>query len=171
MLYTVALPQWLEEDGERVQRWRKEYDPRADLLAPHVTLVFGADVDAAACLVQVLTVGRHTAAFDVAWACAAPVPTGPGKVHVYLLPEQGTAALVRLHRVLHEGPLAACRSTEHPFIPHVTLGVLPTFDQAARVADRWNASQRVLRARIDSLAVGRVKRSGFDILGQATLKA
>jgi 2'-5' RNA ligase superfamily len=60
--------------------------------------------------------------------------------HVFLLPDEGSSAVVALHRSLNSGHLAPIARTDVPFTPHVTVAALEDPEQASAVADELNAS-------------------------------
>ena len=59
--------------------------------------------------------------------------------HVFLVPDEGSSAVVALHSSLNSGPLAPIARPDIPFTPHVTVAALEDPEQAAAVADELNA--------------------------------
>jgi len=82
------------------------------------------------------------------------VPEGrTGQFHVFLVPDEGFGAIIRLHDRLHVGPLAACLDREMPYIPHITVASLGDFDVARRIKASLNAHDLALSGHIDALEV------------------
>jgi len=118
-----------------------EIRPSAQVVAPHFTLVFpckGAPVDA------VLDHAAHVASQTepvgfVLRSALAIKDTFSAANHVFLVPDEGSPAVVALHRSLSSGHLAQIARPDIPFTPHVTVAALAEPEQAAAVADELNA--------------------------------
>jgi hypothetical protein len=59
--------------------------------------------------------------------------------HVFLVPDEGSSAVVALHSSLNSGQLAPIARPDIIFTPHVTVAALEEFEEAAAVADDLNA--------------------------------
>jgi len=115
-----ALVHYPKVDALHVNQLRRQYDPRADLIAPHITLMspvpesIGED-----------NLIHHLEKILEKWQ--------PFPIHLYglkkswdnylfLLIQRGNANIIRLHNEIHTGILAEHRKTDMPFVPHITLG-------------------------------------------------
>jgi len=138
----IAVPRFAQDDLEWIDRIRSRYDPQRNVVAPHFTLVFpckAGPVDA------VLEHAAHVASQTepsrfVLRSARAVKDTFTASSHVFLLPDEGSSAVVALHRSLNSGHLAPIARTDTPFTPHVTVAALADPEQAAAVADELNAS-------------------------------
>jgi 2'-5' RNA ligase len=82
------------------------------------------------------------------------VPEGKmGLYHVFLVPDEGFGAIIRLHERLHTGPLACCLRPDRPYIPHVTVASTQEFDAARQTMALLNAKELAITGRIDEVEV------------------
>ena len=104
---------------------RRRYDPLADLVRPHITLVFPFDSEITDRKLRdhVRTCVRSVAPFRAGLSQV----TGHEGEYLLLNVKHGNDELVALHDLLYGGPLAQYHSTEHTFVPHMTV---------ARIADK-----------------------------------
>ena len=102
----VAYPKLEDSDRRWIESVRAQHDPQARLIRAHFTVVFPVEASPD-------VVVAHTAAichcsgqipFSLRQARAVREVVGAGG-QVFLLPEGGRAALVALHRRLHDGHL------------------------------------------------------------------
>ena len=76
-----------------------------------------------------------------------------GLYHVFLVPDEGFGAIIRLHDKLHTGPLACCLHPETPYIPHVTVASTKEFEAARQTVALLNAKDLAIAGRIDEIEV------------------
>ncbi|HVC54163.1 MAG TPA: 2'-5' RNA ligase family protein [Stellaceae bacterium] len=122
---------------------------------PEFTLVFpgpAAEPDIVAGQVRAACAATPRVHFCLRAAVIVPELT-LGWFHVFLVPEEGFAALIRLHERLHAGPLAACLRPEEPYIPHMTVASVKEFDLARRTKSALNAHDLAVSGRIDEVEV------------------
>ena len=72
---------------------------------------------------------------------------------VFLAPDEGFGAIVRLHDRLHVGPLAACLRPEVPYIPHITVATVKDFLLARRIKASLNSNDFAIAGDLDELEV------------------
>ena len=72
---------------------------------------------------------------------------------VFLVPDAGFGAIVRLHDRLHVGPLAACLRPEVPYIPHITIAAVKEFVLARRIKASLNSNDFAIAGHLDELEV------------------
>jgi len=121
-----ALVHYPNIDTRRIDDFRRQYDPHVDLIAPHLTLVFLVPETAGESNLvhHIETVLRDWHAFPIRLK-------GLQKSWdhwLFLILEQGAADVIRLHRELYTGCLAAYRRPDIEFIPHVGLGLFARQD-------------------------------------------
>jgi hypothetical protein len=80
--------------------------------------------------------------------------------HVFLVPDEGFGAIIRLHDRLHVGPLASCLRPEVPYIPHLTVASAKELDVARRTKASLNARDLAITGRIDKLEVHENRADG-----------
>jgi uncharacterized glyoxalase superfamily protein PhnB/2'-5' RNA ligase len=156
-LFTVAFPELAPAGAAFVAANRGPHALGVDI-APHVTLQFGSAGLAPD------AVARHVAAVAArqaprAFVCRHAMPwfdPHDGLAHVFLVPDEGHAALAALHDALHTGPLEAARATDRPFVPHLTLASHTRADAAVAQCRQLNAAGVHVAATVRSLCVGRI---------------
>jgi 2'-5' RNA ligase len=134
----IAVPRFAQDDLEWIDRIRSRYDPQRNVVAPHFTLVFpckAGPVDAVLAHAAHVASQTEPARFVLRSALAVKASS-----HVFLVPDEGSSAVVALHGSLNSGQLAPIARPDVPFTPHVTVAALEDPEQAAAVADELNAS-------------------------------
>lgn len=124
---------------------------------PEFTLVFpgaAAEADIVVAHVRAVCAATPRVSFCLRAAVIVPEPV-LGWYHVFLVPEEGFAALIRLHERLNAGPLVACLRPEEPYIPHLTVASVKEFDLARRTKSALNAQDLAVAGRIDEVEVRR----------------
>jgi 2'-5' RNA ligase len=152
-LAVVAYPAFSDEDRRWVEGIRARFDPKAAWIAAHVTLVFPADLPAAAVVAGARRALGAFASMPVVFgrAAARDDPVGGGH-YVALLAEEGQRELTALHDALHDA-IATGRRPDIPFVPHVTVAAGPDRVHSERIADELNAGRRIVRTRIAGVHV------------------
>ncbi len=127
-------------------------------IGPHLTLVFPtAATDATTATGHLGMVAGETPPLDLAFRCALPVPDpASGTTFVYLAPDEGFSALVRLHDRLYSGPFAEALRLDLPYIPHITLGRIAEAKLARALADDLNGQEPEIRARLETVELFRI---------------
>lgn len=171
MLFTVAFPNWSGDALAAVQAVRREADPQYALVEPHLTLLFGADLDEGIYLDHVAAVAHGTRPVTHRIGCALPFPEAGRGAHVCLVPDLGLSELVRLHDALYRGPLERALRYDIAYVPHVTLAHVPDALRARRIADEWNAHAPVIDGVFDALSVGTLRGGRFEVLAHFALEA
>ncbi|MDA0342262.1 MAG: 2'-5' RNA ligase family protein [Proteobacteria bacterium] len=141
-LTIVAFPEIAATELGWVEGLRQAHlpAPEADI-APHMTLVFSADVATDDNLtMHMLGVAGSTQPFDATFRIVAPVvdPINGGWT-VQLLPDQGLSKLMRLHNFLYSGPFADHLNLDVPYVPHLTLARTTTGQQAKALCEELNS--------------------------------
>jgi hypothetical protein len=152
-LEVVAKPVFAKSDAEWLMRVREEHAHSSG--APEFTLVFpGAALSAEDVLSHVAATGAVTSQIKFCLRSAVIVPEfGATSFHIFLVPDEGFGAIIRLHDQLHVGPLAGCLRPEVPYIPHLTVASVNDFTLARRIKARLNGYALGIDGRIDALEV------------------
>ena len=112
-------------DWAWVQVLRARHDARySGVVDPHFTLVF--PVHGLVSDTFVAHVERQAKGIEPIWfvlrQAVIEKDTFSAYTHVFLVPDEGYAAIVALHDRLYTGVLAAEQRTDIPFIPHIGVG-------------------------------------------------
>ena len=134
-----ALVHYPSIDVRRIQLLRKKYDPQAELIGPHLTLMFpvpeavGEDnlvrhLHGVLCSFRPFPIRLR--GFQKSW-----------DGYLFLLVQEGCAEMTALHGRIYTGPLAEYREEGVPFIPHLTLGAFG--DDEERYAAALEEAERL----------------------------
>src|SRR5580700_3216725 len=131
-LYVVTFPILSDGDRALVEDVRARFDPQHGAISPHVTLVFAIErlgVDALAS--HVVTLARGVAPFTCVFRRTLVAPdVATGGSCVFLVPDEGSEQLTRLHDALYTGALAADLRPEIAFVPHITVARCASAEEA-----------------------------------------
>jgi len=151
-LEVVAKPDFARADHEWLTQLRQTKTHSRG--APSFTLVFpGAEI-VADIIRHVETTCSTTPRIRFCLRSAMIVPEHRmGLFHVFLVPDEGFGAIIRLHDRLHVGPMACCLRLDAPYIPHVTIATTREFDEARRIMGSLNARGLAIVGDIEELEV------------------
>jgi len=124
---------------------------------PYFTLVFGGvEMEAAAFTQAVRDRAKdvHPIRFRLRSALVVP-ETVVRRFHVFLIPDEGFGAILKLHDALHTGPLQAALRQDSPYLPHITVATTATYAAAREVAQSLNRRDLDIPGRIDALQIER----------------
>ena len=119
MIY--ALVHYPNVESPRIHQFRTKYDPQVNLIAPHITLMFPVPES-----IGKDNLVRHLERVLCNWQPFLIHLQGvqvSSDDHLFLLLQEGSANVVRLHDEIYTGILFEYRREDIPFVPHVTLGV------------------------------------------------
>jgi 2'-5' RNA ligase len=114
---------------------RKRFDPLAEVIPAHITLVFPFEDDLVAEALRTHIDSMVQGIGPVSLRLAGI--TGFEGEYLYLNVKRGNDALIELHDRLYRGPLLRHLSRTHTYVPHLTVGRLPNryaFEQALGAA-------------------------------------
>jgi 2'-5' RNA ligase len=124
---------------------------------PHFTLVFpGSALEPLEFAAEIKSRAAGVKRIRFHLRCALVVPDREVQAfHVFLVPDEGFAAIIRLRDRLHEGKLAACLRPEMSYLPHITIASAHDAAEARAIAAKLNAGEISIAGRIDALDVHR----------------
>lgn len=159
-LAVLGRPRLKAADAAWIRALRERHGAglRAPELGPHVTLVFPTDTtDATTATGHMAMVAGETPPLALAFRCTLAVADpDSGDSFVYLVPDEGFSALVRLHDRLYSGPFAEALRLDLPFIPHITLGRIAEAKLARALADDLNGQEPEILARLETVELFRI---------------
>ena len=145
-------------DAARIERLRRAYDPLADFIAPHLTLVFPftSAIATEALATHMRRATRDLAPFEV----TLREVTGHMGEYLFLNVKRGADQLVALHDQLYSGALATYLAPDHTFTPHLTVGRLDSAERfaLALIDARRMTAQFVVR--IEEIVAYRIGEEG-----------
>jgi 2'-5' RNA ligase len=166
-LEVIAVPVFGKSEGAWLTRLRAA--KAGSIGPPHFTLVFpGSELTPVdfASEIRHRAAGIKRIAFHLRSAMVVPDPQ-VRSYHVFLMPDEGFGAMVRLHDHLYAGKLAPLQSRTIAYLPHLTAASLPDIDEARRLAAKLNAGGIAIAGRIDALEIHR--RDGETVRCVATV--
>jgi GNAT superfamily N-acetyltransferase len=170
-LFTIACLDIPEAQRRFIDDFRRAHDHQAALVLPHFTLVFGAaDIDEPAYLRHVETIAQAAAPIRFHCRCATlGADERAERAFVYLVPDEGHAAIALLHDRLYGGPLAPSLRLQVPYTPHITIGSCADFRQAKAWCDALNGQGVDVAGMLSALTVGTLRGGSFQVLRQFDL--
>lgn len=124
---------------------------------PYFTLVFpGCDMTPAAFAAQVRSNARDVPRirFHLRSALVVPEPMVE-RFHVFLIPDEGFGAILRLHDALHQGPIEAALRPDMAYLPHITVATTASHAGARKVAHDLNRGGLDIGGHIEAIEVER----------------
>lgn len=125
--------------------------------APYFTLVFpGVEMAPEAFAERIRKNADGIARIRFRLRSALVVPeTTVKRFHVFLIPDEGFGAILKLHEALHVGPIEAAIRPETPYLPHITVATSPDRKVVRDVAQALNQGGLDISGHIDALTVER----------------
>lgn len=163
MLSAICLPQLSENGHAEIQAWRFSHDPvHANLICPHVTLIFPTDALPESDFIgHVGLIARAFSRRTVCFRSALPYREPRSELSfLYLVPDEGFGWLNRLHERLYSGPLGSALDPIRPYIPHITIGRLKTFQEAHALSECVNSKENRFCGLVSSIEIVRAESSG-----------
>lgn len=167
----VSYPDVAPEALAWVEALRAEHHPRQAAIAAHVTLVFPvASVDPPALIAEVQRQASGSIPIPFTLRCALPFRDLTSEAtDVFLVPDEGFGAIVRLHDRLYAGLLAPALRLDLPFVPHLTVAHLSNPVAAKQLADRLNAESFAIPGTLSSVDVAQRQGAGVQTLARIPL--
>ena len=151
-LEVVAKPEFGKPEHEWLTQLRQTKTHGAG--PPAFTLVFPGAASSIEVVKHVEAICAATTRIRFCLRSAMIVPEHKmGWYHVFLMPDEGFGAIIRLHARLHVGPLACCLRPETPYLPHLTVASSKDFDAARETMSSLNARDLAIAGRIDAIEV------------------
>lgn len=125
--------------------------------APYFTLLFASldmDPDAFTKAIRAHARAVHAIRFRLRSALVVPEPV-VRRFHVFLIPDEGFGAILKLHDALHVGALKAALRQDSPYLPHITVATTSDYAVARDLALSLNRGGIDIHGRIDALQVER----------------
>lgn len=132
-----ALVHYPHIDTQPINDFRREFDPQADLIEPHITFMFLVpdSVGEQSLVDHIESVLSHWRPFPIhlkglqkSW-----------DHWLFLTLADGNANAARLHRELYTGILATYHRSDIEFVPHISLGLFTTPDSDYDIRNPHNA--------------------------------
>jgi 2'-5' RNA ligase len=172
MLYVLSYPVLTKADNERIEAYRRAYEPeRARLVRAHVTLVFGVrSIETNDLVSRVAALATKRSAFAVIFDRAEQTES-PGGVHnIFLLTSEGAFALETMHQELYAGSLGPELLPGMPFRAHMTVATASSPDLIQPAMKDVPKLGLPIRGLINTLNVVLLENGTLADLGRFPLK-
>ncbi len=171
-LAVVTYPVLSAEDFTWLQDIRRQHDEyRYHMIDPHFTLVFlSSGLEEATFTAHVRSIVQNVGRFEFAIRCAVlGEDRFSDSTPIFLIPDEGTSNIVKLHDQLYTGPLAGQLRLDTPYIPHIGVANFTDSRLAKRVVDKLNTGSFEVRGMVEAVeiiwvednTVGTVERVGL----------
>lgn len=148
----VIFPQF--SNVRIINEIREKYDPLANYIAPHITLVFPFESDIPANeLIEHIKVAL--VGFDK-FSLAMCGITGSSDGYIFLDVKKGNDKIIELHDKLYGGLLKEHHNRFIPYFPHLTLGRLKDEKQHQQVVTSLYNFDEIFEIEIDEVVVERI---------------
>lgn len=173
MLAVIAYPNFSPPDEAIIEQSRRENPALGyQLIPPHFTVVFSTTaftVEALEVHVQEQVASQQQIPFVI--RCALPFrDVLSANTYLYLVPDEGFSAIVRLHDRLYTGALAGELRLDIPFVPHITVGYAEDALYVKQAADGLNAQNLAMQGLINALEIVELANQGIQPLSHIRLK-
>lgn len=138
-------------DPEPIATLRRRFDPMADRLPPHISLVFPFESTLPAQQLQA-HVQQAVRGFD-SFPLRLRGITGSEGRYLFLNVKRGNDQLIELHDRLYTGPLWRHLSLAHTFVPHLTVGWLPDPEALRQALIVANSTDIQIDSRVTAVCV------------------
>lgn len=169
--YTVAFLDITPNDMRWLQFFREKHDSFYATVDPHFTLVFGIrGLSQDEYLRHIEDVARS--ATQIRFVCryaTLGADDMDDKAYVFLVPDEGNAAISRLHDRLYGGPFKPFLRLEVPYIPHISIGSMKDFGRARALCEELNEHQVHIEGGISALTPGVLRDGRFRPFGTYAL--
>src|ERR1700743_2546871 len=107
-LHVIAYPELIASDFEMIQAYRREYNSLYTIIQPHFTIVFSVpDMLPEDFISEVKKQAAHAKAIQFISRCAViNKDSFSGNYDAFLVPDEGFAAVTKLHDKLYCGQLS-----------------------------------------------------------------
>lgn len=152
------------ENMDVIQRIRKEYDPLANLVQPHITLVFpfksrmGKEE-----LSDILERRLRTVRPFWLTLCGISKQTDQFGNYLFLNVRQGKAELSSVHQILYANEFQNFDSGL-PYLPHMTIGKLPNKDLLEDAYSHVRSVNDTFNAVINKVSVEEIGQKGESVV-------
>lgn len=165
-LLVLAFPEISESDFNFIQEFRKKNDRHYSLFPPHFTIVFPAfGIEEEEFTEHVINKTKNCKKIDFTLNCAVSVKDFLSEYRdVFLIPDKGNSAIVKLHDALYTGILITHLRLDIPFMPHMNIGNDVDQFHCINLANELNAQDISIQGTISRLSIARYDGSKLDII-------
>ena len=171
-LLTISYPVLPAESAALVDAFRRRHDAkRQAMVQAHFTLAFGCTavgLDEYSNHVAEVAKKSRPVAFSCKYAMLG-ADDEEDTAYVFLVPDQGNAAIAQLHDRLYTGLLQPYLRLDLPYVPHITIGSLSSRTEAKSLCNELNRQGISIEGFLNELAVGYVEAGKFNNLSKHAL--
>jgi len=173
-LAVISYPKFIPNPPEMIAVMRAKY-PKLTYpkFAPHFTFIFpqaSLSEDVLVQHVRETAAGQSAIPFTI--RCTLPMrETFSENIYLFLVPDEGFSAIVRLHDRLYSGALAGELRLDIPFIPHITVGYTPDVAYCKQAVETWNEQPFEIAGVLNTLDVLQVEGETGQTVARINLES
>jgi 2'-5' RNA ligase len=153
-LAIIAHPRFNETDSAWLEAIRRQYDPQAELVPAHLTLMFPVVAPVASLLAQANRCAAGNKVFDIRITQVhAHRDAKDGWSYIFALPTIGSEQITALHDNLYSGEFRKHMRQDLTYQPHITIAKKTDYSECASLASSLNRGGINILGRIDSIRV------------------
>lgn len=172
-LTVVAYPELSPRDYSWIQSIRKERDLLFyPSIAPHFTLVYPAiGLETDSCIQHIRKKCENVKSFKFTLRSAMLYKDFfSDDSHVFLLPDEGTSPLIKLHDQLYTGVLASKLRLDIPFIPSIAIANSSDPLALKKFIDTLNSQNIQIQGKVSVLDVAVYERNHLTTVERIRLR-
>jgi hypothetical protein len=152
----VAFPELDRDDFEQIQNYRKKHDQLHYLLIkPHLTLVFPlSGISQQEFVSEIKARAQDFQKFRFVLRTATISKDAfKDHFHIFLLPEEGSSRIIRLHDKLYSGKLKEHLRLDLDYMPHIGIGNSKDSLTVKKMVDEWNSKDFEMQGSVSRLTI------------------
>ena len=145
----VIFPQF-GNNTDLIQNIRQQYDPLANRIAPHVTLVFPFESEISSNELR-QHVKHSLDGFKSFGLCLQEI-SQEEENYLFLNPIEGQKQIINIHDRLYSGILKRFLSRKRPYNPHITVGRLRDLSATQAAMDKLKSFNHEFKTQVNTIA-------------------
>lgn len=152
------------ENIEIIEKIRQKYDPQVSLIRPHITLVFPFESKIGNKELEQILRGKikNVCPFEIELTGFSKHSDEFGN-YIFLSISKGKREIEKIHRLLYESELKEF-DLGRTYMPHMTVGKLPTPELLDEVYNEIIKSTDVFKTVVDKISVEMIGENGESII-------
>lgn len=160
--YVAYFPDLSNHDW--ISEFRRKYDPKAEFVQPHITLVNPVSEFSLQVLEkEVSFAAKNTKKFKTIFRSSLMMPEighdGKNMAYIFLVPDEGFSSILKLRSQLYQGELKRHLRLDIPFVPHITIGFVENLQKAKDLVEELNSKPFELSMTIDRISIVEIESS------------
>lgn len=144
------------KNGQLIDNIRKKYDPLAEHVGPHITLVFPfeSEVDTIKLKEHIETIASNIKPFEIILSGITPSVSNGNYLFLNIL--EGNSQIIEIHKSLYTGILKEFYPqwlNDIDYTPHITVGCISNMDDFEKAVEETKDIEDVFQTSVDAISV------------------